>query len=111
MLKCVVSHMIIQLRNPRADPRTRGDALNKTRIGFIAVLVASFFVATTALAQDGQTVSADDTARFLAGMQLSPNSPLAQLAQDPNVKQHAAYFDTAFGSVEKNQLSKIRAWA
>jgi hypothetical protein len=82
-----------------------------TRIGFIAVLVASFVVTTAARAQSDPIASADDTARFLAGMQVSPNSPLAQIAQDPNIKQHAAYFDTAFGNVEKNQLAKIRAWS
>jgi hypothetical protein len=68
-------------------------------------------LATSVRAQNSQIVSADDTARFLAGMQLSPNSPLAQIAQDPNIKQHAANFDTAFGNVEKNQLAKIRAWS
>ncbi len=68
-------------------------------------------LATSVRAQDGQIASADDTARFLAGMQTSPNSPLVQIAQDPNIQKHAAYFDTAFGNVEKNQLAKVRAWS
>jgi hypothetical protein len=79
-------------------------------IKLFAVVAAGLVLATSVRAQNNQTVSADDTARFLAGMQLSPDSPLAQIAQDPNVKQHAGYFDTAFDKVEKNQLSKIRAW-
>jgi hypothetical protein len=82
-----------------------------TRIGFVAVFLASFIVATIARAQNSQTVSADDTARFLAGMQPSANSPLVQLTQDAAAKQHATYFDTAFGNLDKNQLAKIRAWS
>src|SRR5471030_194715 len=103
--------MIAQVRNLLARSHTRGNALEKTRIGFVAVLIASFVVATTARAQNNQIDTADDTARFLAGMSLSANSPLAQLAQDPIAKQHAAYLDSAFGNVEKIQMSKIRVWA
>ena len=80
-------------------------------IKLFAVVAAGLVLATSVRAQNDQTVSADDTARFLAGMQLAPNSPLAQIAQDPNIKQHAVFFDTAFDKVEKNQLSKIRAWS
>jgi len=102
--------MIAQVRNLLARSHTRGNALEKTRIGFVAVLIASFVVATTARAQNNQIATADDTARFLAGMPLSANSPLAQLAQDPIAKQHAAYLDSAFGNLEKIQMSKIRVW-
>ena len=103
--------MIIQVRNLFSGPHRRCNALKMGRIGLVAVFLASFVFATAARAQNNQSVSADDTARFLAGMQLSANSPLAQLAQDPIAKQHAAYFDSAFGNLEKNQLAKIRAWA
>ena len=82
-----------------------------SRIRIFAVVVAGLVLATSVRAQDNPTVSANDTARFLAGMQVSPDSPLAQIAQDPNIKQHAAYFDTAFSKVEINQLAKIRAWS
>lgn len=81
------------------------------RSRFFAVVVAGLVFATAARAQDSQTVSADDTARFLAGMQVSPDSPLAQLAQDPGIKQHNTYFDVAFGKVGMNQLAKVRAWS
>src|SRR5476649_20098 len=81
------------------------------RLRFFAVVAACLMLATSVRAQSDQTVSANDTARFLAGMQVSANSPLAQIAQDPNIKQHAAYFDTAFDKVEKNQLSRIRMWS
>ena len=83
--------------------------MNQIRI--FAVVIAGVLLATQVRAQNEPTVSANDTARFLAGMQLSPDSPLAQIAQDPNIKQHAAHFDAAFDKVEKNQLSKIRAWS
>jgi hypothetical protein len=81
------------------------------QIGFAALVLLSVAFAISARAQTSQTVSADDTARFLAGMPLSPDSPLSQLAQDPYVKQHAAHFDTAFGDIETNKLSKIRTWS
>ncbi|WP_316190368.1 MULTISPECIES: hypothetical protein [unclassified Bradyrhizobium] len=58
-----------------------------------------------------QTVSPDDTARILAGMQPSAGSPLAALTQDPSWQRHAKFFDNAFGQLEQRQLSKIRAWA
>jgi hypothetical protein len=103
--------MIIQVRNLFSGPHRRCNALKMTRIGFIAVFLASFVFATAVRAQNNQSVSADDTARFLAGMQLPANSPLALLAQDPTAKQHAAYFDAAFGKVEVNQLVKARAWS
>jgi hypothetical protein len=81
------------------------------RIRFFAVVVAGVLLATSVYAQNEPTVSANDTARLLAGMPVSASSPLAQIAQDANVKQHAAYFDAAFEKVEKNQLSKIRVWS
>ena len=58
-----------------------------------------------------QTASADDTARFLAGMPLSSDSPLAPLTQHPAWQQHARYFNSAFGNLDKNQFAKIRAWS
>ena len=58
-----------------------------------------------------RAVSADDTARFLAGMPPSAASPLTPLMQDPSWQQHAKFFDAAFGQLEQRQLSKIRTWA
>jgi hypothetical protein len=57
------------------------------------------------------TVTADDTAKFLAGMQPSANSPLMPLTKDPGWQRHARFFDGAFGQLEQRQLSKIRAWS
>ncbi len=56
-------------------------------------------------------VTADDTARFLAGMAPSAQSPLMPLTQNRAWRQHARFFDAAFGQLEERQLSKIRVWA
>ncbi len=52
----------------------------------------------------------DDTAKFLAGMPLPKNSPLAPLEQDPAWKQHAAYFEKAFAKLNNGKLQKLRNW-
>jgi hypothetical protein len=77
----------------------------------IAALAATMFLAAMAFARGADTVSADDTARFLAGMQPSAESPLMPMTKDPAWQRHAKHFDTAFGQLEKGQLSKIHSWA
>jgi hypothetical protein len=56
-------------------------------------------------------VTADDTARFLAGLQPAADSPLMPLTGDPAWQHHARFFDAAFAQLQQRQLSKIRAWA
>ncbi|MDU6376529.1 MAG: hypothetical protein E6575_21005 [Bradyrhizobium sp.] len=58
-----------------------------------------------------QTVTADDTARVLAGMAPSAGSPLAAVTEDPAWRRHAAFLDNAFNLLEQRQLSRIRSWA
>jgi hypothetical protein len=77
----------------------------------IAALAAAMFLAAALPARAADTVTADDTARFLAGMPPSANSPLTPLTKDPGWQRHARFFDTAFGQLEHRQVSKIRAWA
>jgi hypothetical protein len=77
----------------------------------IAAVAATMFLAAAAAARAADTVTADDTARFLAGMAPSPDSPLAPLTKDPAWQRHARFFDAAFAQLEQRQLSKIRAWA
>jgi len=77
----------------------------------IAAVAAAMFLAAAAPAHAADLVTADDTARFLAGMPPSAASPLTPLMQDPSWQQHAKFFDTAFGQLEQRQLSKIRGWA
>lgn len=80
--------------------------------GRIVCAVCCFaLVAQAQTAPATEVVSFDDTARLLAGMSVSDQSPLLPLTQDAVAKQHAAHFDVAFSNLEKNQLSKIRAWS
>src|ERR1700737_4616041 len=77
----------------------------------IAALAATMFVAAAMPARAADTVTADDTAKFLAGMMPSADSPLTLLTRDPAWQRHAKFFDTAFAQLEQRQLSKIRAWS
>src|SRR6478609_5618586 len=77
----------------------------------IAAFVASGIILAAAYPARAQTASADDTARFLAGMPLSSDSPLTPLTQHPAWQQHARYLNSAFGNLDKNQFAKIRAWS
>jgi hypothetical protein len=77
----------------------------------IAAVAATMFLAAAGPASAADTVTADDTARFLAGMPPSAESPLTPLTKDPAWQRHAKFFDAAFGQLEQRQLSKIRAWA
>jgi hypothetical protein len=75
----------------------------------LAAVAITFLAAAPARA--AETVTANDTARFLAGMPPSADSPLAALTNDPAWQRHARFFDAAFAQLEPRQLSKIRAWA
>ena len=78
---------------------------------FRLMMMAAVLFALASPARAADTVTADDTARFLAGMQPSADSPLTPLTRDPAWRHHAQFFDTAFAQLEQRQLSKIRAWA
>ncbi|MCA6122926.1 hypothetical protein J6500_13610 [Bradyrhizobium sp. WSM 1704] len=56
-------------------------------------------------------VTANDTARFLAGMAPSAESALTPLTRDPAWQRHAKFFDQAFAQLEQRQIAKIRAWS
>jgi hypothetical protein len=77
----------------------------------MAAVAAAMFIAAAGPVRAADTVTADDTARFLAGMLPSANSPLLPLTRDPAWQHHAKFFDTAFGHLEQRQVSKIRAWS
>ena len=76
----------------------------------IAAVAAAMLLAALLPARAAE-VTADDTARFLAGMPPSADSPLTPLTRDPAWQRHARFFDTAFAQLEQRQLSKIRAWS
>lgn len=76
----------------------------------IATLAAGMLVAAVA-GVHAQTATVDDTAKFLAGMIPSSDSPLAPLTREGAWQRHAKFFDSAFEKLEQRQLSRIRAWA
>jgi hypothetical protein len=76
----------------------------------MAALAASLILAATVDARAADA-TADDTARFLAGMLPSADSPLMPLTKDPAWQHHAKFLDGAFGQLEARQLSRVRAWA
>ena len=56
-----------------------------------------FAACSNAFAADAAT--ADDTARFLAGLMPSEGSPLLPLTKDPAWQHHAKFFDNAFAQL------------
>jgi len=81
------------------------------RLTKIAAVAAGLVLAAMVPARAADTITADDTARFLAGMQPSVNSPLMPLTNDPAWQRHARFFDDAFSQLDQRQLSKVRAWS
>jgi hypothetical protein len=77
----------------------------------MATLVAAMLFAAFTPLRAADTATADDTAKFLAGMMPSADSPLTPLTKDPAWQRHAKFFDTAFAQLEQRQLTKIRAWS
>ena len=57
-----------------------------------------------------QVVTADATAKFLAGLPVR-DTGLESDGQDPAWADHATEFDRAWIKLEQRQLAKIRAWA
>ena len=55
-------------------------------------------------------VGPNDVARFLAGMPVLEDSPLAPLARDPAWQEHAAFFEKEFSKLNLQQLQKLHAW-
>src|SRR5438105_8340811 len=76
----------------------------KTRI----LLAALLCLATRALFAQADI---NDTARFLAGMSVSPGSPLAPLTHEAVWQEHAKFFDSAWSKLEQRQLARVRAWS
>jgi hypothetical protein len=74
-----------------------------------ALVTVLLFAAHAAHAAD--SASPNDTARFLAGMPQSMESPLGPLSQEPSWQQHAKFFDSAWSRLERQQLSAVRAWS
>src|ERR1700722_15282856 len=77
----------------------------------IAILTTLVLALSAAPVQSFASATADDTARFLAGLSPSPNSPLAAFTRDPAWPSHARYFDSIFAREESFQLSKVREFS
>jgi hypothetical protein len=76
-----------------------------------AALLVAMLVLTVAAVRGAETVTPDDTARYLAGLPPAPDSPLAALANDPRWQRHARYFDALFEREDATTLSKVRDFA
>jgi hypothetical protein len=76
-----------------------------------AALLVVMLVLTVAPVRGAETVTPDDTARYLAGLPPAPDSPLAALANDPRWQRHARYFDALFAREDATTLSKVRDFA
>jgi hypothetical protein len=63
-------------------------------------------VAVTQLAP----ATVNDTARFLAGMQVSETSSLVSLEQTATWQRHARFFDDAWAKLSARQFAGIRDW-
>jgi hypothetical protein len=68
----------------------------------------AFLAVITAAAQD--TITPNDTARFLAGLPVR-DTPLAELSRNQAWVDHATEFDKAWKELDARQLSKIHAWS
>lgn len=73
-------------------------------------LLLTLTVTLTARLFAQDTVSADTTARFLAGLPVR-DTPLESLCRNQAWVDHATEFDKAWTELDKRQLSKIRAWS
>lgn len=75
------------------------------------VLAMSALAPIAASAYGAERASPTDTARFLAGMHPSPQSPLAALTQERGWQQHADTLNAIWTGLDAGQLAKIRAWS
>jgi hypothetical protein len=86
--------------------------VKRRTVVFAAIaLVSAGVCARLAPAQAADSASANDTARFLAGMPVDADSPLPPLTKDGSWQAHARSFDGAFGRLDQGQLARIRAWS
>src|ERR1700761_1187153 len=93
---------------PQLQPKAPSTMLRSMKM---AAAAAGLILAVTSSARAADTASADDTARFLAGMQPSEGSPLTALTKDSSWQHHAKFFDNGFAQLDQRQIAKVRAWA
>src|SRR5919197_4363376 len=76
-----------------------------------AAVVAGVILLAARAAFAADSASPNDTARFLAGMPPSTESPLDSLSREPSWQQHAKFFDSAWSRLDEQQLARVRAWS
>ena len=74
-------------------------------------LVTFLLTLSAAPTRSSEAITADDTARFLAGLPVSSNSSLAAFTRDPVWLSHARNLNSIFAREEGAQLSKIREFS
>lgn len=78
----------------------------------LAIFVFAVFFATLQITPGiTQTATADDTAKYLAGLRPAEGSPLAPLAKERAWNSHSRTLNAAWDRIDKNQLSRIRTWS
>jgi hypothetical protein len=77
----------------------------------VAIFATFMLALSAAPARSIEAAAADDTARVLAGLQPSSNSPLTVLTNDPAWLSHARNLDSMFAREESVQLSKVREFS
>ena len=87
------------------------DSARPVKAVAFALSLLLVFAQAAAAETAAAVATADDTAKILAGMQPSADSPLASFTKDGSWQQHAKHFDAAWAALDKRQLSKIKAWS
>jgi len=67
-------------------------------------------IAPRAIPVNPVSAGPNDIARFLAGMPVPENSPLAPLTRDSAWQAHSAFFEGEFTKLYQRQLQKLHAW-
>ncbi len=78
---------------------------------FIAARLLLVLATVSSSVRARDFVTADDQARFVAGLALPPDSPLSPYTRTPAWQDHALQLDAAWDKCEQRALSKARAWA
>jgi hypothetical protein len=79
-----------------------------TRIRIVSLIV--ILIANVASGQIARLASATDVARYLAGMPVSPGSPLEVLTRDPQWIAHSNAMNSSFSTLDQRQINNIRVW-
>jgi hypothetical protein len=83
----------------------------KRSLASASVLLLAFFFATAPQVWAQPAATPNDVARFLAGLETAAESPLADLTEERQWQSHARILDAAWSRLERDRLSKIRAWS